>query len=310
MGWKNQQAHCFINQRNFRIIMNIPIHLKIANRIHPRIIWSLYGHKSKKLLNESYLILSFDCDTEEDITCALSVHSKLQEMGITPVYAVPGELLKKGEKGYRKIYETGAEFINHGGCEHTYFDVEKARHASCFFYDQQLQEDLRNDIISGHNILQNVLGITASGWRTPHFGTFHKPEDLKFLYSILNELCYSFSTSTSPMIGYRHGPLFKQDGIIEIPVTGIYTEPFNIMDTWAYFAAPDRIKSPHEYVKSAKDLVNFATQYPVLINIYGDPSHIWDKPEFFEAMALLTQIAKNVNYTQLLEKTYENIRSI
>lgn len=288
----------------------MPIYIKIANRVHPRTLWQLYAHKAKKMLPQSCFILSFDCDTEEDIAVGLDVHFKLQDMGITPVYAVPGDLLKKGEKVYQKIHQTGAEFINHGGCEHTYFDKKHKRHASCFFYDQQSYETLRKDILLGHQTLQDVLGITAKGWRTPHFGTFQKPGDLKFLYSILNELSYSFSTSTSPLMAYHHGPLFKKDGIIEIPVTGIYSQPLNVMDTWAYFAAPDRTKLPYEYTKEAQEIAHFASTYPTLINIYGDPSHIHDKPEFFEAMALLVKSAQNVNYTELLEKTHENIRTV
>lgn len=290
--------------------MTIPLYLKIVNRLNSRILWSFYAQKSKRVLSQSYLILSFDCDTEEDISFAWEVHSKLQDMGITPVYAVPGELLKKGEKVYRKIHEMGAEFINHGGCEHTYFDKKHKRHASCFFYDQQSSEELRKDIFLGHQVFQDILGVTAKGWRTPHFGTFQKPEDLKFLYSILNELNYSFSTSTSPVMAFQHGLLFKKDGIIEIPVTGIYSEPLNIMDTWAYFAAPDRTKLYFEYTKAAQEIAYFASKYPMLINIYGDPSHIHDKPEFFEAMALLIKVAQNINYTQLLEKTHENICTV
>ncbi|HCU07005.1 MAG TPA: polysaccharide deacetylase [Holosporales bacterium] len=286
------------------------IFFKIANRINPEILWSLYAYKARKILPHSYFILSFDCDTEEDIAVAWEVHQKLQNIGITPVYAVPGALLKKGEKIYRKIYETGVEFINHGGCEHTYFDQKHKRHASCFFYDQQSQKALREDIFLGHETLQNILGVKAKGWRTPHFGTFQKPEDYKFLYSILNELGYSFSTSTCPVMNYRHGPLYRNMNMIEIPVTGIYSEPFNIMDTWAYFAEPNRTKLPSEYMDAAETIAGFAIKQPILINIYGDPSHVHDKPEFFEAMTLLMKAAENINYTHLIEKTYENIRTI
>ena len=70
------------------------------------------------------------------------------------------------------------------------------------------------------------------------------------------------------------------------------------------------MKSLREYIKDAQPLALFASKYPTLINIYGDPSHIHDKPEFFEAMALLVKTAQNVSYTQLLEKTYENIRTL
>ncbi|WP_010304050.1 polysaccharide deacetylase [Candidatus Odyssella thessalonicensis] len=284
--------------------------LKTLHRIHPNLIWREYARKSKKILYESHFILSFDCDTEEDIEVALGVHSKLQEMGITPVYAVPGELLRKGEKVYQKIYQTGAEFINHGGREHTYFDTVHNRHASCFFYDQQSFNILKEDIFLGHQALQDVLGITAKGWRTPHFGTFQKTQHLEFLYRVLKELDYQFSTSTIPIKGYQYGSAYKSNHITEIPVTGMFGEPFNIMDTWAYFAAPDRVKTPGEYKEASHKLAAFASDHPILINIYGDPSHIHDQPDFFQAMQAIAKIAKNVNYTQFLEMTDENLRHI
>lgn len=126
----------------------------------------------------------------------------------------------------------------------------------------------------------------------------------------MKELNYVFSTSACPLIAYHRGPLFKEKDIVEIPLTGIYTEPFNVMDTWAYFAAPNRTKQPSEFVDDARSLARFANKHPILINIYGDPSHIHDKREFFEAMDMLKKAAKNMNYSQLLKATHENIRYI
>ena len=283
---------------------------RLIRRLPPSFLWMLFAKKNRKIFKKSHFILSFDCDTEEDIAVALEVQAKLQDMGITPVYAVPGELLKKGETVYKKIFESGAEFINHGGRSHTYFDTIHDRHASCFFYHEQPVEILREDIIQGHQTLQDVLGFIPKGWRTPHFGTFQNTENLNFLYSTLKELQYDFSTSTVPGMAYRYGPVYKKNGLIEIPVTGIFSEPFNIMDTWAYFAAPDRMKTPNNYLKDLQHLAEFAFRHPILINIYGDPSHIYDKPEFFESMKVLVQKSQNINYSQLIEIFYENIRNI
>lgn len=280
--------------------------LKSLHRMNPEWLWHVYRYKSHKILNKSYLILSFDCDTEEDISCVEEVHTQLSNLGVTPVYAVPGELLKKGAHIYRKIFENGAEFINHGGRSHTYFDKKNNRHASCFFYDQQDRETLKTDIVEGHNILQGVLGVTPIGWRTPHFGTFQNKSHMDFLYHTLKELNYVFSTSTSPGNAYQFGPLYKHKGIIEIPVTGIYKEPFNIMDTWAYFASPNRVKRQKDYVDTAKSLAVFSKDHPILINIYGDPSHIHKQPDFFEAMKILSANTKNVSYIQLLKDINEN----
>ena len=281
--------------------------LKILHRLNPDFIWHLYAKKCKKIFEKSYFILSFDCDTEEDINVAWDVHSRLQDMGITPVYAVPGALLQKGEKVYQRIFETGAEFINHGGREHTHFDTPHNRYASCFFYDQQPFETLKADILQGHKILQDVLGITPDVWRTPHFGTFQHQDHLNFLYELLKENNYKISTSTSPMMAYKNGPLYKKKDIIEVPVTGIFSEPFNIMDTWAYFGAPNRVKMPIDYLKTCTSLSQFASQNPLLINIYGDPSHINNHPEFFQAMKQMSLHISSINYTQLLEVTHDKI---
>src|SRR2546422_1123435 len=62
----------------------------------------------------AYFVLSFDCDTDLDIVVAERVHRQLHDIGITPVYAVPGELLERGATVYRAIADLGAEFINHG----------------------------------------------------------------------------------------------------------------------------------------------------------------------------------------------------
>lgn len=274
--------------------------LRLLQRISPKLLWQMYAAKCAKVLNKAYLILSFDCDTEEDMQVVTEVHTKLQDIGITPVYAVPGELLQKGDKVYGQLYASGAEFINHGGRTHTYYDQAKARHASCFFYDQQSADAINEDIYAGHAILQDVLGMTPIGWRTPHFGTYQLPEQLAFLYKILQELNYKFSSSTTPRFGYAHGPSYSQRNIVEIPVTGIFNEPFNIMDTWAFFAAPERIKNPQDYITITEQLLDFMTNKPMLINIYGDPSHIHDKPEFFTAMRNLVSKARSINFTQYL----------
>lgn len=289
--------------------MNIPVSLKIINRINPNLIWHLASFRSRNILDESSFILSFDCDTEEDISIAWEVHSRLQDMGITPTYAVPGELLKKGEKVYGKILESGAEFINHGGREHTYFDTHHQRHASCFFYDQQPLDVLKEDILQGHKTLQDVLGVIAKGWRTPHFGTFQNKHQLSFLYSILRGLNYTFSSSTCPIKIYQHGSFFKSEHIVEIPVTGIFKKPFDIMDTWCYFASPTPVKTS-QYDKNAEDISMFAKQHPILINIYGDPSHIAHEPSFFQAMKVFSNNFKNMNFNQLMETYGEKIRNV
>jgi hypothetical protein len=74
----------------------------------------------------------------------------------------------------------------------------------------------------------------------------------------------------------------------------------NILDTWAFFGAPDRQKNAEDYHQECLAIHRFSMLNPVLINIYGDPSHIANEPLFFGSMKILAQGAKNCNFSELL----------
>jgi hypothetical protein len=252
-------------------------------------------------LDRLYLILSFDCDTREDAEVAVEVHGRLADLGVTPAYAVPGELLKRGERAYSRIFEAGGEFINHGYREHTYFDTARGAYASCFFYDQQPQETVREDIVQGDLNLRAVLGIKPQGFRAPHFGTFQKPGQLRFQHGVLKELGYAFSTSTVPLYSYRYGPAFRDFGVLELPVSGMGTWPLRILDSWTCFQAPARRFEPEDYVREGRLTADrFQSLGIGLLNFYADPSHIHDRPEFFETVAYWAKIAQSVTYGQFV----------
>jgi len=248
-----------------------------------------------------YFILSFDCDTHEDAVTALKVHHRLKTLGVTPTYAVPGELLNKSERVYREIAETGGEFINHGYRDHTFFDTARSRYASCFFYDQLPRETVRDDIIQGDRNLRATLGIAPKGFRAPHFGTFQKPSQLRFQHDVLQELDYSFSTSTLPLYAYRFGPAFRRFGIMELPVSGMGSMPLRILDSWTCFTAPGRQFGPNDFVREGRlASENFRSIGIGLLNFYADPSHIHDRDEFFDVVAHWAKVAKPVSYNGLL----------
>lgn len=253
-------------------------------------------------VNQCYFTLSFDCDTEDDIAVVWGVHSRLIAMGVRPVYAVPGELLIKGEKIYRRILEAGGEFINHGYTEHTYFDTARGEHASCFFYDQLPSARVEEDIRNGDRCLREFLGHPVQGFRAPHFGTFQKVSQLNFLHTVLAELGYLFSTSTVPLYGFRYGPLFRKFGLWEIPVSGMADRPLTILDTWGCFMAPDRVLTPEDYflqgIAAARNLADGGVG---LLNYYADPSHIHDQELFFKTVEYWLSVAKPVNYRELME---------
>jgi hypothetical protein len=251
-------------------------------------------------LDRLYLILSFDCDRESDIAAAWEVHGRLMDMGICPAYAVPGELLAKGASVYRRIAETGAEFLNHGYRDHMYFNAKIGLHESCFFYDQQPEAVLASDITQGDKAVTEIIGKKPRGFRTPHFGTFQKDRHLRFLHRVLTELDYDFSTSTTPVFGLRFGPLFRRYGLTEIPVSGRGTMPFELLDSWGCFEAPGRVLGAEDYRRDAVRMSERLSGGPGLLNYYADPSHIVDQPIFFDTMRELIKVAQPTTYRDVV----------
>lgn len=262
-----------------------------------------YARLARKAgIDRLYLALSFDCDIPEDIETVSDVHARLRTMGAKPIYAVPGELLARGAKVYRRLYEEGAEFLNHGYKEHTFFDSARKEHASCFFYDELPREVVRDDIRRGDMALREVLGVQPRGFRTPHFGTFQTPSDLAFLHEVLGELGYLFSSSTVPLYAFRYGPVVKEHGLVEIPVSGMGSAPLRILDTWSCFRAPGRKLSPEDYGTEGKALATALQKTGVgVLNYYGDPSHIYKSEVFFDTVRSWLAVAEPVTFSELLE---------
>lgn len=273
-------------------------------KLNRRSLFNRYGKLSRLAgLDKAYFILSFDCDTPDDIDVVWNVHSRLIDMEIKPVYAVPGELLNRGEKVYRRISETGGEFINHGHTQHTYFDKSAGRHRSHFFYNELQMEQVREDIVQGDVCLREILGVQTRGFRTPHFGTFQKQHQLRFLHSVLHDLEYIYSTSTVPLYAFRYGPIFDGFGELELPVTGMASSPLTILDSWSCFMAPDRTMTPQDYLKEGKAIADLFQGLGVgLLNFYADPIHIHDSDIFFDTVACWKSVARAITYSELLDR--------
>lgn len=264
-----------------------------------------YVQKAKQSgVTERYIVLSFDCDTKKDIRVVEEVHQRLADMGIIPSYAVPGELLLEGAGVYRDLIGSGAEFINHGYLSHTLYTESTRSYVSTIFYDELTDKEVRDDIVRGHQVCEDILGKTPAGFRTPHFGTYQKASQLKHLYGVLAELGYRFSSSTTPATGMWHGPIkFVGNSLVELPVSGCYDYPCRILDSWSFRFSPTRQLTERDYVAQFKKVVEFfAVPGNVgILNIYADPSQVYDWPEFFECMALIDNF-KNVSFGQLVDE--------
>jgi hypothetical protein len=262
-----------------------------------------YNRKARLAgLDRLYFVLSFDCDTPEDIEASEIVDARLRRMGVRPVYAVPGELLEQGRAVYGAIARAGAEFLNHGFRQHVRWEAAAAAYRSCFFYDQIGREEAAEDIRCGHAAQQQILGVPPKGFRTPHFGTFQKRSQLRWLHGLLRSLGYEFSSSTMPWLGFRYGPRFDRFGLAEFPLSGAFTDPLRLLDSWGCYRAPGRALGEADYAADGRQWASLLARenYAGILNYYVDPSHIVRSEAFFETVHAWAEAAVNCSYSELL----------
>ena len=271
------------------------------SRLQPDLLWRRYSALcARSGLDRPVFILSMDCDTSKDIEVVEGVHTKLGQSDIKPVYAVPGQILEEGADVYGKIAASGATFINHGFARHTSWDPTNRIYESFFFYDALPIHQVRRDVAEGHEAIQRILGQTPTGFRTPHFGSFQKKREIHLLHRTLEELGYRYSSSIMPRYGIRWGPMIK-GRVCEIPVTGCREDPLTILDSWSFRFDATSTSTPEDYEEQARGLASLLEEgRPLLINLYVDPSQVYDWPGFFEVMALFAPFAID-SYDQLLD---------
>lgn len=250
-----------------------------------------------------YFVVSFDCDTLGDIKVAGEITDRLFSMGIKPVMAVPGELLLQGAEAYRGIAEKGAEFLNHGYKTHSV--KTHMGYDSTYDYKDVSFDEVRKDVEMGDKTLREALEKAPKGFRTPHFGNFQKGRQLKFLYGVLKNLGYIYSTSTIPYFGLKKGGLYKTtSGLVEIPVSGMASEPLRIFDSFFYYdGETDKLRA-EEYCREGFAIADAFEKHVKngIINIYADPSQVYGNEEFFEVMKRFAKVAENITYEKLAEK--------
>jgi hypothetical protein len=274
----------------------------VRDRVSPSALAERHARLARRAgIDRLYLVVSFDCDTERDTEVAWKLHERMAELGVPPVWAVPGALLEQGSDEYRRIAAAGGEFINHGYVQHTVWDERTGLPSGNVFYDSMTREEVAADIERGDRAVRGVLGVDPRGFRAPHFGTFQRPQDLRFMHGVLRGLGYEFSTSTVPLYGFRYGPLFDRFGLPELPVSGMASAPLEILDSWGCFAAPDRVHSPAVYRDEAREVAGrYAAAGAGVLNYYVDPDHVHESDEFFDAVRAWAGVAEATTYSRLL----------
>ena len=253
-------------------------------------------------IDQPYLFLSFDCDTDLDAEIVEDVHNFLQELGILATYAVPGAQLNRSPEPYRRLAARGAEFINHGGLPHAKWNGDQW--VGITFYGDMKPEDVCADIRLGHDIVCDVIGKLPIGFRAPHFGSYQNPEQLSLIYSTTKQLGYKYCSTTMPEFALKRGPAYIVDGIYEFPCFGSSQNPETILDSWTYLVDKKNYSLGNQYQNLMDETTQNFLKYdiPAVFTWYGDPCHVHGQLPFMQAMKNLAALGiKSVNGQELLE---------
>lgn len=254
----------------------------------------------KTNLNQVVVILSFDCDIDEDIDLLPSLLEQLSDIDIMPSLMIPTEILFQRKPETTKLMNEGYEFVNHGHRVHTI--RVGYNYYSSFDYEKLSLQQMEEDIVSADSIFKTEFDYSPKGFRTPHFGNVQSKKRINFIYKVIKDLNYTFSSSTIPYFMYRFGP-HRINGLIEIPLSGIYSVPLRILDSFNYYDPITGSFSGVTYFAEIRKLMDvYIKRKRGVINLYVDPSHVFNDKHFLDSMKLLRQNFTFVNYSNLLER--------
>ena len=95
-----------------------------------------------------------------------------------------------------------------------------------------------------------------------------------------------------PIKNLTDAPVYKaSDDLLEFPVTGCVENPFQILDTWGYYESPHKIYNEADYIRELEEYQALSRTVPLILNVYGDPSHIAREESFFQAMEMACSFA-------------------
>jgi peptidoglycan/xylan/chitin deacetylase (PgdA/CDA1 family) len=237
-----------------------------------------------------YLILTFDCDTDGDITAVADLDRDLRRRGIAAGYAVPGAQLEKGGEVWRGVADAGAEFLNHGGRAHAEF--RDGRYWPVTFYEQLTEAEVIADIQLGDRLVRNVVGRAPEGFRAPHFGSFQQPEQLRLIYATVQKLRYRYCSTTTPATALSKGPVVDVGhGLAELPTMGSYRNPTTLLDSWTYLSDRTQYALRDEYYELFAETVQRMSEQrlPGLLTYYADPSHVAGQRPFARALDVIAK---------------------
>lgn len=231
------------------------------------------SHKLDFQPRRRLMLLSFDCDSQDDMECLPGLVSLLDRLEIHSSFALCGALVETHGKAASSLGASGHEIVNHGYSVHTGKNSD-GRGFSTMFYRDCPAEMIEKEITDNHQVLRQFFNREIHGFRTPHFGTFQGEEELSLIYRILHRLGYLYSSSRCPAPQpFIFMPRFN---LYELPLTPCPVHRETPYDSWHMLAAPGKEHKDSDLTGLFSRMIAWAdaTESSYVFNFYFDPSHL------------------------------------
>jgi len=243
----------------------------------------------------SAFVLSFDCETEQDVEAQPWLLNALQKRRLRASFAVIGALAEKAPDVYRRTLAEGHEILNHGYSEHTALRVDGS-YESTLYYNDLTSEEIASEIGRCDEVLRDLLDVGCVGFRVPHFGTFQSPDQVRMVHEIISRLGYRYSTSTTAAAARRAGVFGLGHGVAELPIAAPVRNLGAAFDSWTLVKAQGPSYVAGTLLRAWKRLLRETrrARHPVFVSVYFDPAHLAALPEFESCLDELATVDSDV----------------
>jgi peptidoglycan/xylan/chitin deacetylase (PgdA/CDA1 family) len=249
----------------------------------------------------SFCVVSFDCDFPRDIEVLPALVELLSRYGIPASFACIGQWVRQFPDEHKLLVGEGFEVINHTETHpnlyHPSYGYARKEGLSRHFFNRLSKEQRLDEIERCHATFAEVLGVEATGFRTPHFGSLHVDD----VYEMLAKLGYLFSSS---ILASNCGgaPYRTPEGIWEIPVSPCPLHPFGVFDSWHSLSKCGAShKAPGELSGLFATLIHTVAQDGGLANVYFDPKDVLESGELEQMLSILSESdIEVVDYRELV----------
>jgi peptidoglycan/xylan/chitin deacetylase (PgdA/CDA1 family) len=236
-------------------------------------------------LKKGILCISFDNDYKADNDACEKLLPLLKQYHIPVTWSVIGKWVEAYPQLHRDLIAAGHELLNHSW---THPDNSELRPGDLRNFSQISSEEVEEEIIRAHNIVEQTLGYVMTGFRMPHF---RKHPQVRYT---LRKAGYTYTSNQLALRADTWGMPYKikGEGWAEIPLSPVARRPARMFETYRIFRSPDGLyKNETVFFKDFCRLLRDTEKHKLISTLYLDACDVieFTQPDFEQYLIKLQQ---------------------